>query len=129
MAVVTICSDFGAQENKSVTFSPSISHKVMVLNSMILVFWMLSFKPAFFHSHHLPSSRGCFSSSSLSAIRVKQVKAVYCHPAYLNYMQSTWCGMRVWMKLKMESRLTGEISIISDNADHTFQLKYIKILD
>ena len=37
------------------------------------------------------------------------VKAVYCHPAYLTYMQSTSCKMPGWMKLKLESRLLGEI--------------------
>ena len=39
------------------------------------------------------------------------VKAVYCHPAYLTYMQSKMLG---WMKHKLESRLLGEISITSD---------------
>ena len=42
------------------------------------------------------------------------IKAVYCHPAYLTYMQSTSCEMPVWMKHKLESRLLGEISITSD---------------
>ena len=42
------------------------------------------------------------------------VKAVYCHPAYLMYMQSTSCEMLIWMKNKLESRLLGEISITSD---------------
>ena len=37
------------------------------------------------------------------------VKAVYCHPAYLIYMQSTSCQMLGWMKHKLESRLPGEI--------------------
>ena len=41
-------------------------------------------------------------------------KAVYCHPAYLTYMQSTSCEMLGWMKQKLESRLLGEISITSD---------------
>ena len=41
------------------------------------------------------------------------IKAVYCHPAYLIYMQST-CEMLGWMKHKLESRLPGEISITSD---------------
>ena len=41
-------------------------------------------------------------------------RVVYCHPAYLTYMQSTLCEMPGWMKQKMESRLPGEISIISD---------------
>jgi len=42
------------------------------------------------------------------------VKAVYCHPAYLTYMQSTLCEMLDWMRHKLESRLLGEISITSD---------------
>ena len=42
------------------------------------------------------------------------VEAMYCHPAYLTYMQSTSCEMPGWMKHKLESRLLGEISITSD---------------
>ena len=42
------------------------------------------------------------------------VKAIYCHPAYLTYMQSTSWETRGWMKHKLESRLLGEISITSD---------------
>ena len=42
------------------------------------------------------------------------IKAVYCHPAYLNYMQSTSYKMMDWIKHKLESRLPGEISITSD---------------
>ena len=42
------------------------------------------------------------------------VKAVYCHPAYLTYMQSTLCEMLGWMKHKLESRLLGEVPITSD---------------
>ena len=37
------------------------------------------------------------------------VKAVYCHHAYLTYMQSTLCEMPGWMKHKLKSRLLGEI--------------------
>ena len=42
------------------------------------------------------------------------IKAVYCHPAYLTYMQSTSFEMPGWMKHKLESRLQEEISITSD---------------
>ena len=42
------------------------------------------------------------------------IKAVYCHPAYLTYMQSTPCEMLGWMKHKLESRFLGEKSITSD---------------
>ena len=41
-------------------------------------------------------------------------KVLYCHPAYLTYMQSTSCKMLGWMKQKLESRFLGEISITSD---------------
>jgi len=42
------------------------------------------------------------------------IKDVYCHLAYLTYMQSTSYEMLDWMKHKLESRLLGEISITSD---------------
>ena len=49
-----------------------------------------------------------------SKLGKEYVKAVYCHAAYLTYMQSTSCKMLDWMKYKLESRLPGEISITSD---------------
>ena len=42
------------------------------------------------------------------------VKVLYCHLAYLTYMQSTSFEMLDWMKHKLESRLPGEISVTSD---------------
>ena len=39
-------------------------------------------------------------------------KAMYCHPAYLNFMQTTSCEMPGWVNHKLESRLLGEISTI-----------------
>ena len=42
------------------------------------------------------------------------IKVVYCHPAYLTYMQNTSWEMLDWIKYKLESRLPGEISITSD---------------
>ena len=70
MAAVTICSDFGAQENK-------VSHCFLRFplylpwsdDAMILVFWMLSFNPAFSLSS-FTFIKKLFSSSLLSAIRV-----------------------------------------------------------
>ena len=41
-------------------------------------------------------------------------KVVYCNPAYLTYMQSTSCEIPGWRKHKLESKLSGEISITSD---------------
>ena len=37
------------------------------------------------------------------------VKAVYCNPVYLTYMQSTLCEMPDWLKHKLECRLQGQI--------------------
>ena len=42
------------------------------------------------------------------------VKAIYCHLAYLTYMQSTSFETLGWMKHKLESRFLGEIPLISD---------------
>ena len=47
-------------------------------------------------------------------IRKGVCKAVYCHPAYLTYMQNTSRKMPGWMKYKLESRLPGEILVTSD---------------
>ena len=49
-----------------------------------------------------------------SKLGKEYTKAVYCHPAYLTYMQSTSWEMLGWRKHKLESRLPGEISITSD---------------
>ena len=72
MAAVTICTDVGAPKIKSLTVSivsSSIWHEVMGPDAMILVFWMLSFKPTFSLSS-LTFTKRLFSSSSLSALRV-----------------------------------------------------------
>ena len=49
-----------------------------------------------------------------SKLGKEYVKAVYCHPAYLTYMQSTSSKMLGSKKYKLESRLPGEISITLD---------------
>ena len=49
-----------------------------------------------------------------SKLGKEYVKAVYCYPAYLTYMQSTSWEMLGWMKHKLESRLPGGISVTSD---------------
>ena len=48
-----------------------------------------------------------------SKMEKQYIKAVYCHPAYLTYMKGTSCEMPGWMKLNVEARLLGEISITS----------------
>ena len=49
-----------------------------------------------------------------SKLGKKYIKAVYCHPVYLTYMQNTSREMLGWMNHKLEPRLWGEISITSD---------------
>ena len=49
-----------------------------------------------------------------SKLGKEYIKVIYCHPAYLTYMQSTSCEMPGGMKHRLESRLPGGISITSD---------------
>ena len=49
-----------------------------------------------------------------SKLGKENIKDVYCHPAYLAYMQSSSCDMVGWMKHKLESKSLEEIRITSD---------------
>ena len=49
-----------------------------------------------------------------SKLGKEYIKAVFCHPAYLTYIQSTSCEMLGWMNHKLKSKLPGEIPITSD---------------
>ena len=60
---------------------------------------------------HLELDMGSQTGSKLGK---EYVNNVYCHPAYLNYMQSTSCEMPDWVKHKLELRFQGEMSITSD---------------
>ena len=51
---------------------------------------------------------------TVSKLRKEYIKAVYCHPVYITYMQSTSCKMLGWMTHKLESRFLGEISATLD---------------
>ena len=68
----------------------------------------------------LPASREtCMQIKNMekltgSKLGTERDKDVYCHPAYLTYMQSASCEISGWMKHKLETRLPGEISITSD---------------
>ena len=78
LAAVTICSDFGAQENKiyhCFHFSPSICHEMMGPDAMILVFqwWVLS---QLLHSSLSPSSRGSLVP--------------------LHFLPLEWCHLHIW---------------------------------
>ena len=73
-----------------------------------------------YESHCLPQNLYAIKKQQLepdmeqrtgSKLGKEYIKAVYCHPAYLTYMQSTSCKMLGWMKHKLKSRLLGEISV------------------
>ena len=49
-----------------------------------------------------------------SKLGKEYIKAIYCHPAYLTYMQSTSCEIPGWMKYKLKLRFPGETSITSN---------------
>ena len=49
-----------------------------------------------------------------SKLGKEYIKAVYYYPAYLTYMQSKSCEIPGWINHKLETRLLGEISTISD---------------
>ena len=51
---------------------------------------------------------------TVSKLGKEYIKAVHCHPVYLAYMQNTLCEVPGWMKHKLESRLPGEITVVSD---------------
>ena len=97
----------------------ALSRQTFVSKGMSLLFSMLSRLVIAF----LPRSK-CLLISWLHEFRksavilelkkIKEyIKAVYCHPDYLTYMQSTSCEMLGWMKHKLESRFPGEIPITS----------------
>ena len=55
-----------------------------------------------------------------SKLGKEYVKAVYCHPAYLTYMQGTSCEMLDWMKHKLESRSGKNINNLKYPDNTTF---------
>ena len=63
-----------------------------------------------------------------SKSRKEYLKAAYSHPAYLTYMQSTSCKMPGRKKHKLGSRLSGEISITSDDTTLMTESKELKRL-
>ena len=114
-----------AKKIKSVTVSivfPSVYNEVMELDAMVLVFWMLSFKPAFSLSSFI--LKRLFSSSSLSTIRV--VSSVYLSCCYFSWQpwfqlviypaqHFAWCTLRetwVWS-------LGGEDPLEKEMATHS----------
>ena len=55
-----------------------------------------------------------YGTTDCSKLGKEYIKAVYCHPAYLTYMQSASCEMPGWIKLKLESSLPGKQSIVTN---------------
>ena len=49
-----------------------------------------------------------------SKLGKEDVKAIYCHPAYLTYMQNISCEMPGWVNHKLKSKFLGEMSTVSD---------------
>ena len=95
---------------KSATVSPSICHAVMGPDAMILVFWMLSFKPTFSLSSFTFIKR-LFSSSLLSAMRVESsayLKLLIFLPAILipAYVSSSPAFPMMYSAYKLNSRVT-----------------------
>ena len=45
------------------------------------------------------------------------LKAVYCHLAYLTYMQGTSCEMPGWMKHKLESKYTDDTTFMEESEE------------
>ena len=66
------------------------------------------------YAGQLTTVRTGHGTTDCSKLGKEYVKAVYCHPAYLTYVQSISCEMPGWKKHKLESRLPREISITSD---------------
>jgi len=61
-----------------------------------------------------PQSKLALEQRTGSKLGKEYIRAVYCPPAYLTYMQSTSCEMPGWIKHQLESRLPGKISKTSD---------------
>ena len=100
-AIVTICSDFGAQENSLSLFPlfpPSICCEMMGPDAMILVFWMLSFKSAFSLSS-FTFIKKLFSPSLLSAL---EILAFSWHPLPTTHIPLVK-GVR-WSRLSSEGQ-------------------------
>ena len=83
--------------------------------------WFLQLHSSF---SRLPWLFGVFCVSIW--IGKEYVKAIYCHLAYLTYMQSTSCEMLDWVKHKLESKLPGEILLTSDRQMTPFLWQKVK---
>ena len=95
-------------ECKDIVISPSICHEEMGIPEHLTCLLRN------LYAGHEATVRTGHEKTDWFQIRKEYIKAVYCHPAYLTFMQSTSCELHGWMKHKLKSRLLGEISIASD---------------
>ena len=82
------------------------SHQRLVLSVLTICKWMYAGQEATVRTGH--------GTMDWFQIGKGICQDVYCHPAYLTYMQSTSYKMPGWMKHRLESRFLGEMSITSD---------------
>ena len=118
-----ICWIIKNQENFRKTFTSASLTMPMPLTMWITTNWKI-LKEMGIPDHLTHLLRNLYAGQEETELDTEQwtssklgkeyIKAVYCHPAYLNYMQSTSCEMPGWMKHKLESRLLGEVTITSD---------------
>ena len=122
------CQHLGSQKKQD--SSRKISTSALLTTSKLLTVWITTNCGKFFKRWEcqttLPASCEIYmqvkkqqlelnmDQRTCSKLEKEQVKAVYCHRAYLTYMQRTSCDMLGWTKHKLESRLLEEISITSD---------------
>ena len=106
------------QENSRKTSTPSLT--VQITTNCVKFLKRLEYQailPAFYKTFMQVKKQQLepvMEQQTGSKLGKEYLKAVYCQPAYLIYMQSTSWGMTGWMKQKLESRLPGEISVTSD---------------
>ena len=91
--------------------------RLLIVLLAILIPTCASFSPAFclmYSARKLNKQVTVYSLDTLlSQIGKDDIKAVYCHPAYLTYMQSTSHKISGWMNHKQKLRFPGEISTTS----------------
>ena len=97
--------------------------RIFPIQGLNLCLMLLCFAGRFFTTVSPGKTMEQWTSSKLAK---QYVKAVYCHPANLIYMQSALHKMLGWMKLKLESRFLGEISITSDMEIRPYQWQKVK---
>ena len=109
----------------SVAPEPRHTAGVQLSSLRYLVDWAAPYTTTLLWTYFLVASTAAYASQchklepdteqqTGSKLGKMYVKAVYCYPTYLTYMHSTSCETLGWMKHKLESRLSGEISITSD---------------